>query len=163
MLGGMKLSNGVEWALHCCVSLSQSEAPVPAMRLAELHDVPPTYLAKHLQALARAGIVHSTPGPVGGYAFTRDISEITVLQVVEAIEGPRPAFRCTEIRRKGPLALPPEQCLQECAIARAMAVADQAWREALAGVSIASLTHSIDAASSGTAMQGVRRWLAGTR
>lgn len=54
----MKLSGGVEWALHCCVVLSQAESPVPTARLAELHGVSKTYLAKHLQSLARAGLVH---------------------------------------------------------------------------------------------------------
>ncbi|CUU56027.1 Rrf2 family protein [Parafrankia irregularis] len=159
----MKLSNGVEWALHCCVSIGQSKAPVPAARLAELHGVAPAYLAKHLQALSRAGIVRSTPGPTGGYAFTRPAAQITVLQVVQAIDGPEPAFRCTEIRRNGPLAVPDDQCSGQCAIARAMAAAEQAWRDALAGVSIDDLGRGIDEDSSGTAMRAVREWLADAR
>ncbi|MER5531929.1 Rrf2 family transcriptional regulator [Streptomyces sp. NPDC002677] len=155
----MKLSNGVEWALHCCVSLSQSKGPVAATRLAELHGVPAAYLAKHLQALSRAGIVRSTPGATGGYTFTRPSSEITALEVVQAVDGPLQPFRCTEIRRRGPLALPPGKCSQPCAVARAMATAEAAWREALAGVSIADLGSEIDADSSGTAMRDVRQWL----
>lgn len=163
MLAAMKLSSGVEWALHCCVSLSQSEAPVPATRLAELHGVPPAYLAKHLQALSRAGIVRSTPGPVGGYAFTRPADRITALEIVQAIDGPEPAFRCTEIRRNGPLAVPRERCATPCAVARAMGAADRAWREALKEISVADLSRGIDADSSGTAMHDLRDWLAGMR
>ncbi|MEK0099224.1 transcriptional regulator, partial [Streptomyces sp. A475] len=49
----MKMSGGVEWALHCCVVLTVADEPVPAARLAELHDVSPSYLAKQMQALAR--------------------------------------------------------------------------------------------------------------
>jgi Rrf2 family protein len=158
----MKLSNGVEWALHCCVSISQSKDPVPAARLAELHGVPAAYLAKHLQALSRAGIVRSVPGPVGGYTFTRPVSRITALQVVQAIDGPEPAFRCTEIRQRGPLARPPEKCVKPCAVARAMAAADAAWREALAGITIADLGRDIDADSAGTAMSDLREWLVGS-
>ncbi|SFY20021.1 Rrf2 family transcriptional regulator [Streptomyces atratus] len=157
----MKLSNGVEWALHCCVTLGQSQNPVSAARLAKLHGIPPAYLAKHLQALSQAGILHSTPGPVGGYALTRPPARISALDVVRAIDGPEPTFRCTEIRKRGPLALPPEECMNACAVSRAMATADAAWRAALEGVTIADLTQDIDADSSGTAMSGVREWLAG--
>ncbi|MFC4118403.1 RrF2 family transcriptional regulator [Nonomuraea zeae] len=158
----MKLSNGVEWALHSCVTLSQSEDPVPAARLAELHGTPPAYLAKHLQALSRAGIVHSTAGQVGGYVLTRPAAEISALDVVRAIDGTEPAYRCTEIRRRGPLAVPAERCQTPCAIARAMAAAQDAWSAALAAITIADLAERIDADSDGTAMADVRRWLAST-
>ena len=53
------MSAGVEWALHCCVVLIAARQPVPAGRLAELHDVSGTYLAKQLQELSRAGLVRS--------------------------------------------------------------------------------------------------------
>ncbi|MBB1261911.1 RrF2 family transcriptional regulator [Streptomyces alkaliterrae] len=157
----MKMSNGVEWALHCCVSLSQATSPVPVARFAELHGVPTAYLAKQLQALSRAGIVRSVPGPSGGYRLTRAPSEITVLEVVEAVDGREPPFRCTEIRRRGPLALSPESCAKPCAVARAMASADAAWRGALADVTVADLGRSIDTDSSGTAMRELRGWLSG--
>jgi Rrf2 family protein len=159
----MRLSNGVEWALHSCVTLSQSREPVPATRLAELHGTPPAYLAKHLQALARAGIVHSTAGQAGGYELTRPAAQISVLEVVRAIDGAEPAYRCTEIRQRGPLALPAERCERPCAIARAMAAAEDAWAGALRQVTIADLAARIDADSEGTAMDAVSRWLAATR
>ena len=140
----MKLSAGVEWALHCCVVLSQAEAPVPSSRLASLHGVSKTYLAKHLGALARAGIARPAEGRDGGYVLLRPASEITVRDVVEAVEGPEPAFRCTEIRQQGELALPPEECKAPCGIARVMAQADRAWRASLAGTTIADLASSFD-------------------
>ena len=58
----MKLSGGVEWALHCCVVLAGMQRPVPAARLAEFHDVSASYLAKQLQGLSRAGLVRSVQG-----------------------------------------------------------------------------------------------------
>ena len=58
----MKMSAGVEWAVHCCVVLSQADEPVSAQRLAEFHGVSRTYLAKHLQQLSRAGLVASHRG-----------------------------------------------------------------------------------------------------
>src|SRR3954447_7011793 len=100
----MQLGEGVEWALHCCTLLAvvPSGRAMPASRLAEYHGVPPAYLAKHLQALAQAGIVESVPGRKGGYRLIRPADQITLLEVVDAVEGTGPAFRCTEIRRRGP-------------------------------------------------------------
>ncbi|MFD2469970.1 RrF2 family transcriptional regulator [Amycolatopsis silviterrae] len=155
----MKLSNGIEWVLHCCVTLSQAQGPVPAQRLAELHDIPPAYLAKHLQVLSRAGVVHSSQGQDGGYGLTRPPGEISVLDVVAAIDGPGGFFRCTEIRKRGPLAAAPERCTTRCSIARAMADAELAWNEALSKITIADLAENIDADSGGTALGDVREWL----
>ncbi|WP_327290023.1 RrF2 family transcriptional regulator [Streptomyces sp. NBC_01198] len=157
----MKLSGGVEWALHCCVVLTSATEPVPAARLAELHDVSASYLAKQLQVLSRADLVHSVQGKAGGYALTRPPAEITVLDVVTAIDGPQPAFVCTEIRQRGPLAAPPEACTRPCAISRAMATADAAWRAALQAISVADLATSVnDDYGTGT-MASIRTWLSG--
>ncbi|MFI2030004.1 RrF2 family transcriptional regulator [Streptomyces buecherae] len=157
----MKLSGGVEWALHCCVVLTTATEPVPAVRLAELHDVSGSYLAKQLQALSRAGLVNSVQGKAGGYALTRAPERISVLDVVEAVDGSRPAFVCTEIRQRGPLATPPESCTRPCAITRAMATADAAWRAALRDMSIADLARGVDEDYGPTALAGIRTWLTG--
>ena len=156
----MKLSGGVEWALHCCVVLSVAGEPVPAATLAELHDVSTTYLAKQLQALSRAGIVRSTQGHSGGYLLTKAAGDITVLDIVEAVDGPEPAFTCTEIRQRGPLAAPPEACKTKCAIHRAMLAADHAWRTSLKSVSIADLARSVRRSYDGNVMKTVGGWLA---
>ncbi|MDV8004592.1 Rrf2 family transcriptional regulator [Rhodococcus sp. IEGM 1318] len=140
----MRLSGGVEWSLHCCVVLSQSKGPVPTARLAELHGVSKTYLAKHLRALAHACLVNPTEGRDGGYVLTRAPEKITVLDVVQAVDGTEPAFRCTEIRQQGILAAPPEQCRSACEIAKVMADAEKAWRASLSGVTIADLAATLD-------------------
>ncbi|MFE7625380.1 RrF2 family transcriptional regulator [Streptomyces sp. NPDC057509] len=155
----MKLSGGVEWALHCCVVLTAASEPVPAARLALLHDVSPSYLAKQMQALSRAGLVHSVQGKTGGYILTRDAARITVLDVVQAVDGADPAFVCTEIRQRGPLGTPPEKCTAPCPIARTMAAADAAWRESLRGVSIADLVGSVEESSGPGALPGIGTWL----
>jgi len=100
---------------------------------------------------------------VGGYTLTRPVSAISALDVVRAIEGDEPAYRCAEIRQHGPLAIPAEQCTRPCSIARAMAAAEEAWSRALAHISIADLAAGIDADSNGTAMSDLRRWLATVR
>jgi Rrf2 family protein len=153
------MSGGVEWALHCCVALTAADRPVSAARLAELHDVSQTYLAKQLQALSRAGLVRSVQGNSGGYTLTRDPGQISMLDVVEAVDGARPAFLCTEIRQRGPLATPPEACTQACGIARAMSAADQAWRGSLRAVSIADLARGVDRDVGPGTLAAMRPWL----
>ncbi|MFG1805296.1 RrF2 family transcriptional regulator [Streptomyces sp. NPDC049040] len=157
----MKLSGGVEWALHCCVVLTAAAEPVPAARLAELHDVSGSYLAKQLQALSRADLVRSVQGKAGGYALTRPPAEISVLDVVTAIDGPEPAFVCTEIRRRGPMAAADEACTRPCPISRAMATADAAWRAALKAISIADLAAGVNDDYGPGAMAGIQTWLSG--
>jgi Rrf2 family protein len=153
------LSGGVEWALHCCVVLTAASDPVPAVKLAELHDVSASYLAKQLQALSRAGLVDSVQGKAGGYALTRAPDQITLLEVVEAVDGPEPAFKCTEIRQRGPLAASAEACTRPCAVARAMGEADRAWRAALGGITIADLARGVDEDYGPSALLGIRSWL----
>jgi Rrf2 family protein len=137
----MRISEGVEWALHSCtlLALLPDGRTLPAARLAEFHGVPPAYLAKHPQALSRAGIVESVPGPRGGYRLARPTADITVLEVVEAVDGDEPAFRCTEIRRRWPAGLPDAAYVRPCGIARTMAAADAAWRAALRRRTVADL------------------------
>ncbi|MFC7277627.1 RrF2 family transcriptional regulator [Paractinoplanes rhizophilus] len=155
----MKMSGGVEWALHCAFALTAADRPVPAARLAELHDVSPTYLAKQLQALARAGLIHAVQGHAGGYALSRPPSEITVLDVVEAIDGRSPAFTCTDIRTRGPMPASPEACRTPCAIHQAMIAADDAWRASLRSVTIADLASGVTAQHGPGILTGIRGWL----
>jgi Rrf2 family protein len=155
----MKMSGGVEWAVHCCLVLSQADAPVPGSRLAEFHGVSSSYLAKHLQALSRARIVRSTQGQTGGYELTRAADRISVLDVVQAIDGDEPAFRCTEIRRRGPMGMPKRDCVRPCGIAHVMATAETAWRDSLASVSIADLADGLQASPVGPTLPGIATWL----
>lgn len=159
----MKMSAGVEWALHCCTVLTVAQHPVPAARLAELHDVSGTYLAKQLQELSRAGLVRSVQGKSGGYVLTRPPHEISILDVVEAVDRAQPAFVCTEIRQRGPLATPPEACTAPCAIARAMAAADEAWRAALRAVTIADLARDVGGDYGPQVFDTIKTWLSAPR
>ena len=65
----MRLSDGVEWGVHACTILAvlPPDRALPAAKLAEYHGVPAAYLAKHLQSLARAGVLETVKGPRGGY------------------------------------------------------------------------------------------------
>jgi Rrf2 family protein len=156
---GVKLSAGVEWALHCCVVLSQATEPVPVGRLAAFHDVSRTYLAKHMQALVRGGLVAAAEGRDGGYLLERAPEQISLWDVVRAIEGEEPAFRCTEIRQRGPLAATASDCQRACAVARAMATAEDAWRASLTSITIADLVDDVDRDTSGRTLPRMRDWL----
>jgi Rrf2 family protein len=141
----MRLSEGVEWGLHCAVVLTvmPSGAALSTARLAEYHAVPEAYLAKHLQAMSRAGILAAGTGPRGGYRLARRPADISVLDVVEALDGEDPAFRCLEIRRRGPAAVPAREYRTMCGIHRVMVEADEAWRARLSRTSVADLAAGV--------------------
>jgi Rrf2 family protein len=156
----MRMSEGVEWAVHSClvlVWLGDAE-PVPTGRLAATFELPPAYLNKQLQALSKAGIVTSTPGPRGGFRLARPPEDISLLDVVTAIEGPEEAFRCQEIRQRGVGAsVPKKEFREQCAVAAAMRTAELAWRRALAQQSLADVRASADRAAPHTAGM-LREW-----
>jgi Rrf2 family protein len=158
----MRLSDGVEWGVHACTVLAivPPDRALPAARLAEFHGVPAAYLAKHLQALARAGVLETTKGPKGGYRLARPATEITLLEVVEAVDGDAPAFRCTEIRRRGPSAVAAREYAQLCGINRAFLAADDAWRAELRKTTISELVGLVFNEAPPTALQKGERWFA---
>ncbi|NUU22958.1 MAG: Rrf2 family transcriptional regulator [Streptomycetaceae bacterium] len=135
------MNEGVEWAMHCCVNLSLvgPDQAVTAAKLAAYYDLPTAYLNKQLQALARDGIVTSSPGPRGGFRLARPPERITMMDVVTAIEGPEDAFRCAEIRRQGPHAESRESNPARCLIDEGMRHAELAWRRELAARTIADI------------------------
>lgn len=158
----MRLNEGIEWALHACVTLAWLDAtgPVPAARIAEIHDLPPAYLTKQMQALVRAGIVTSTSGRRGGFQLGRPPEDITVLEVVDAIEGGRASlFECSELRQRGLGAALPAECFDDpCSITSVMAGAEAQWRAELARHSIASIEDGIRRAAPGSD-EATRVWL----
>lgn len=139
------MSDGVEWAIHCCTMLAfvDADQAMPAAKLAEYHGVPPAYLAKHLQALVRAGVCESVPGPKGGFRLARSAAEITLLDVTLAVDGDETAFRCTEIRQRGPASQPASCYPTACGIASTMWRAEEAWRRELRAVTVADVAASL--------------------
>lgn len=137
----MKLGEGVEAAIHCCAVLAAIEdgATMPGSALAEAHGLSPSYLLKHLNALAGAKILESLPGPLGGYRLARAPERITLLDIVLAVEGPQPAYRCAEIRKRGPNPLDASAYVKPCGINVAMLKAEKAYRAALAEVKLSDI------------------------
>ncbi len=135
----MRMGKGVEAALHCCLVMHWLDgAPVTSSRLAEFFGLPPAYLQKTLRSLVSDGIVEAVRGQAGGFTLARPASSITLMDVVAAVEGREPAFRCEEIRLDGRSGAIGSRSGQ-CAIARAMSRAELSYRSALAEQTIGDL------------------------
>jgi Rrf2 family protein len=81
------ISQTVEYALRAVVYLAdQGEEPHTTQQIAEATRVPAPYLAKVLQGLSRAGVVHSQRGLHGGFTLARAPEELTIWDVVQAVE-----------------------------------------------------------------------------
>jgi Rrf2 family protein len=156
----MKMAQGVEWVLHACLQMAWAgpDRSLPVAAVAELNGLPAPYLNKQLQALTRAGVLTSTPGARGGFALARAPERITVLDVVQAVDGSEGAFRCTEIRRQGPLGASARDSRGPCQIAAVMGRAEAAWRAELDAVTIADLAGQVTEKVPQTPVR-IRRWL----
>jgi Rrf2 family cysteine metabolism transcriptional repressor len=78
------------YAVRALAELARSgdAGPVPIGELARRRDIPVQFLEQLFAALRRAGILKSQRGVKGGYSFARDPSSVTVLEVVELLDGP---------------------------------------------------------------------------
>jgi Rrf2 family protein len=143
----MKLGEGVEAAIHCVSTLASVDgnSTMPGAALAECFGLSPSYLLKHLNQLTAARILESVPGPAGGYRLARAAERITLLDIVLAIEGREPAFRCGEIRRNGPVKIDASAYVKPCGINAAMLKAERAYRAALAEVKLSDIVADYEA------------------
>jgi Rrf2 family protein len=95
MMGILNISEGSTIGLHAAVHLSKGNGePITTNEAAEAMKVSAAHLSKIFQRLARSGIVKAVRGPKGGYLLNRPLSEIRLLDVFEAIEGPMKLSRC---------------------------------------------------------------------
>ena len=77
------------YALRALAELGRSgEGPVPIGELARRREIPVQFLEQLFAVLRRAGLKRSQRGDKGGYAFAREPSDITVLELVELLDGP---------------------------------------------------------------------------
>ncbi len=90
----MSVSAKVDYACVAVLALAaehETGHPVPMRGLAKSHGIPAQFLAQIFQQLKAAGLVRSSRGSTGGYRLTRDPDQITLWQVVSAIESPNTA------------------------------------------------------------------------
>jgi Rrf2 family protein len=92
----MKFNQATDYAMRAVLNLSRLPygQVVEAKLIAEEENIPIRFLLKILRLLTKQGLVESHRGAGGGYALAKEPSKITLLNVVEAIEGPIAINRC---------------------------------------------------------------------
>ncbi len=92
----MKVSTRGEYGMRAMVALARhyGDGPVSLSIVAQQSAVPASYLEQLLGALRRAGLVASTRGVHGGYALSRDPSDIRAGEVYRVLEGPVAPMEC---------------------------------------------------------------------
>ncbi|MHA6196558.1 RrF2 family transcriptional regulator [Pseudomonas wadenswilerensis] len=162
-------SAGVEYGIHCLIFLvgdAEQSRDASVRDLAELQGVPQDYLAKIFTKLAKAKLVAATEGVKGGFRLARPASEISLLDIVNAIDGRKSIFDCREIRGRCALfdGEPPNWAIEgPCAVHAAMINAQKRMEEALAEQTVLDLARRVGRkAPSGFAAQ-VGDWMSGRR
>jgi Rrf2 family protein len=86
----MKLSHAAAYALHALAHIAGEDPDrlVPSYVIAGAEGLPENFLLKVLRPLASAGLLRSVKGPNGGFRLARPAKDITLLEVVEAVDGP---------------------------------------------------------------------------
>lgn len=86
----MRLGRAAAYAVFATTHLAEhaNGIPIQGKDIAEACGIPPGHLLKILQQLVRAQILSSERGPAGGFILRKPAGEITLLELVEAIEGP---------------------------------------------------------------------------
>ncbi|MFZ5944873.1 MAG: RrF2 family transcriptional regulator [Bacillota bacterium] len=113
----MQLTQATDYAFRAVLYLTRvpSEEFINAQLIAEKEEIPMRFLLKIMRSLIKAGIVKSHRGVGGGYSLNKTPREITLLDVVEAVEGPVVVNRCL---------ISPQYCSKnwssQCAIHRAL-------------------------------------------
>ena len=100
----MKLTRASSYALHAVayMAIQKSDKPVASHHIAAARGIPDGFLLKVLRPLVSTRILRSLKGPNGGYRLARPASKITLLEVVEAVEGPvRGSAPLSEVERSG--------------------------------------------------------------
>lgn len=100
----MIYSRSTEYAIRALIPLAQvTDGSFTMVKtLAEQESIPPHYLAKILQQLARKGLVRSNKGPMGGFQLSMPPERISLLDIVLALEGPEPYLTAARRRRRLP-------------------------------------------------------------
>jgi Rrf2 family protein len=90
----LAISDGANAALHAVAYAASADGPVSARAAAEAIGVSPTYLAKLVQGLARAGLVDISRGTTGGFSIVGDPAAMSALDVITAVDGGLPRRYC---------------------------------------------------------------------
>lgn len=156
-------ASSIEYGLHCLLLLvgRSGSNRANAADLAELQGVSPSFVAKLFTRLKMAGLVVANEGAGGGYQLARPADRITVWDVVEALEGNKSLFKCTEIRQKCALFddSPPAWARKgTCGIHAVMREAELRMRQVLSAHTLAELANQIERKAPNSFIEGVNAW-----
>jgi Rrf2 family protein len=156
--------SGVEYGLHCLLWLVEpmSCEPASSRDLADLQGISPSFLAKLLPKLEKAKILTASEGIRGGYRLSRSPAEITILDVIDAIEGRKSLFECQEIRKKCAVFghTPPSWATRGvCAVHAVMLRAEKSMRNELAKTSIADVAETLNQKAPTGFSNEIQEWL----
>jgi len=92
----IRLTNTADYAIRSMLYIASlpDDCVVLRREVAEAQKIPSSFMAKILRGLVRAGLLHSARGVHGGFTLARPASDINLLEVVEAIEGPIALTKC---------------------------------------------------------------------
>ncbi len=92
----MQITQTADYAVRTTVflALHVDDGPVAAAIIAKEMTIPVDYISKVVQALSRAGLVESVPGRNGGARLARDPGSLSMLDIIEAVDGPVALTRC---------------------------------------------------------------------
>ncbi|TMU78942.1 Rrf2 family transcriptional regulator [Pseudomonas fluorescens] len=158
-------SAGVEYGIHCLAFLvtnSGDTREASVRDLAELQGVPVEYLAKIFTKLAKGKLVVASEGVRGGFSLARPADEITLLDIVKAIDGRKNIFECRDIRGRCALfeGNVPEWAIDgTCSIHAAMMTAQQRMEEALAQQTILDIARKVGRKAPKEFGQQVEDWI----
>lgn len=93
----MQITRQADYALRAILFLArlQPNQRAATAQIAEAQNIPPSFLAKIISQLSIAGLIHTSRGARGGVTLSRPSKDITMLEVVEAIDGPVALNDCT--------------------------------------------------------------------
>jgi len=133
----MRLTRAGEYAIRCILYLAmhQDQGIIGRKEIAEAMDVPAQFLGKVAQNLARAGIIAIRQGACGGYELLRRPEDLTLLTIIEAIDGEIFLNDC--IHR-------PDSCDRQtiCSVHQVWERARRQLRETLGGTTLAELAET---------------------
>jgi len=135
----LKLTKKADYGLMAMKHLAEHahSGACSAKDVAESYGIPPEVLAKILQRLTKAGLLHSQHGINGGYTLARAANEISAYEVIRAIDGPLFITSCITVRG---------ECdqTQRCTIREPLRKVNQSIEEVLKKIKIAEMTEAGD-------------------
>jgi Rrf2 family protein len=92
----IKINKDIEYALISLVNISTKQEVASARELAEDNNIPIDLLKKILHKLSVANIIISQPGPAGGYRMLKQLDEISIHSIMEALHGTSSIVACID-------------------------------------------------------------------